>query len=249
MAAPIAGLLLSCAVAAAQPTAPGGAPPPALGTKPPAPAGAPPSAPGAKPPAAPAPVAAAQPATETLQYAIMRKGEQIGTHTVELKRAGKETSVNLETNVEVKVLFVTAYRFQHSATERWVNGHLVELNSETDDNGTQHKLTAALKGAALEVDADGKAAQVDKNIIPSSLWNPELVRQSVMLDTQTGQVMPISVVDGGSEEVTVETGPAPAHRYTIKGKFSQDVWYDSRGRLVQSQLVAKDGSVISYKLM
>ena len=70
-----------------------------------------------------------------------------------------------------------------------------------------------------------------------------------MLDTQTGQVMPISVVDGGSEEVTVESGPAMAHRYTIKGKFSQDVWYDSRGRLVQSQLVGRDGSVISYKLM
>lgn len=225
MAAPIAGLLLSCAVAGAQP------------------------APGAKPPAAAQPAVSIQPATETLQYAILRKGEQIGTHTVELKRAGKETSVNVATNVEVKVLFVTAYRFQYTGTERWVNGHLVELNSETDDNGTQHKLTAALKGAALEVDADGKAAQVDKNIIPSSLWNPELVRQSVMLDTQTGQVMPISVVDGGSEEVTVETGPAPAHRYTIKGKFSQDVWYDSRGRLVQSQLVAKDGSVISYKLM
>ena len=130
-----------------------------------------------------------------------------------------------------------------------MNGHLVALDSETDDNGTQHKLSAALKGAALQVEADGKPAQVDKNIIPASLWNPELVRQSVMLDTQTGQVMPISVVDGGSEQVTVESGPAPAHRYTIKGKFSQDVWYDSRGRLVQSQLVARDGSVITYKLI
>ena len=219
MAAPIAGLLLSCALAGAQPSA------------------------GAQPPAA------AQPATETLQYAIMRNGEQIGTHKVELRRTGKETAVNVATNVEVKVLFITAYRFQYTGTERWVNGRLVALNSETDDNGTQHKLTAALKGPGLEVEADGKAAQVDKNIIPGSLWNPELVRQSVMLDTQTGQVMPISVVDGGSEQVTVETGPAPAHRYTIKGKFSQDVWYDSRGRLVHSQFVGPDGSVISYELM
>ncbi len=207
MAAIIAGLLLSCAFAGAQPPAPG-----------------------AKPPAAPPPLAAARPAIETLEFAIMRKGEQIGTHRIEL-------------------LFVTAYRFQYTGTERWVNGRLVALSAETDDNGTQHKLTAALKGATLEVDADGKAAQVDKNIIPASLWNPELVRQSVMLDTQTGQVMPISVVDGGSEEVTMESGPAMAHRYTIKGKFSQDVWYDSRGRLVQSQLVGRDGSVISYKLM
>jgi hypothetical protein len=219
MAAPLAGLLLSCAIAGAQPSA------------------------GAQPPAA------AQPATETLEFAIMRNGEQIGTHRIELRRTGKETSVSVETNVEVKILFVTAYRFQHTATERWVNGRLVALDSATDDNGTQHKLTAALKGAALQLDADGKAAQVDKNIIPASLWNPELVRQSVMLDTQNGQVMPISVVDGGSEQVPTESGPAMAHHYTIKGKFSQEVWYDSRGRLVQSQLVGKDGSIISYKLM
>jgi hypothetical protein len=219
MAAPLAGLLLSCALAGAQPSK------------------------GAQPPAS------AQPATETLQYAIMRKGEQIGSHKVELRRAGKEVSVNVETSVEVKVLFVTAYRFQYTATERWVNGRLIALDSATDDNGTQHKLTVALKGAALQVEADGQAAEVDKNIMPASLWNPELVRQSVTLDTQNGQVTPISVVDDGAEQVTVENGPAPAHRYTIKGKFSQDVWYDARGRLVQVQLVVRDGSVITYKLI
>ena len=203
--------------------------------------GAQPSA-GAQPPAA-------APSTETLQYAIMRKGEQIGTHRVEFRRAGKETSVNLATNVEVKVLFVTAYRFQHTATERWVNGRLVALDAETDDNGKQHRVSVALKGTALQIDADGKASQADKNIIPGSLWNPDLLRQSVMLDPQTGQVMPISVVDEGTEQVTTESGPATAHRYTIKGKFEQDVWYDSRGRLVQSQFSGPDGSVISYRLM
>ena len=219
MAAPIAGFVLSCAIAGAQPSA------------------------GAQPPAS------AQPAAETLQYVIMRKGEQIGTHKFEFHRTGKETSVNIETNVEVKVLFVTAYRFQHVASERWVNGRLVALDAETDNNGKQHKVTAALKGSTLEVQADGKPMQVDKNIIPGSLWNPDLLRQSVMLDSQTGEVMPISVVDDGAEQVATENGPATAHRYTIKGKFAQDVWYDSRGRLLQSQFSGPDGSVISYKLM
>src|ERR1700730_11130574 len=105
MAAPITGLLLSCALAAAQPSA------------------------GAQPPAS------AQPATETLEYAIMRNGEQIGTHRVERRRT-----------VEVKILLITAYKFQHTAPERWLNGRLAALNSATDDTGPQHKLTAALKG-------------------------------------------------------------------------------------------------------
>ena len=64
--------------------------------------------------------AAAEPATETLRFAIIRNGDQIGTHTIELKRSGQEIAVNIETEVLVKVLFVTAYRFQHAASERWV---------------------------------------------------------------------------------------------------------------------------------
>jgi hypothetical protein len=193
--------------------------------------------------------AAAEPVTETLRFAIIRNGDQIGTHTIELKRSGQEIAVNIETEVLVKVLFVTAYRFQHAASERWVNGRLVALDSSTDDNGTLHKVAVALKASALDVQADGKATQADKNTVPDSLWNPELMRRSSMLSSQDGQVLPISVVDQGTEQVTVAGQPTTAHRYTIKGKFSQDVWYDGRGRLVQSQLVARDGSVISYKLI
>jgi hypothetical protein len=29
--------------------------------------------------------------------------------------------------------------------------------------------------------------------------------------------------------------------------FSQDLWYDSQARLVQSKMVASDGSVIMYR--
>ena len=101
--------------------------------------------------------AAAEPATETLRFAIIRNGDQIGTHTIELKRSGQEIAVNIETEVLVKVLFVTAYRFQHAASERWVNGRLVALDSSTDDNGTLHKVAVALKASALDVQADGTA--------------------------------------------------------------------------------------------
>ena len=49
--------------------------------------------------------------------------------------------------------------------------------------------------------------------------------------------------------LAVCSGIYAARHFTIKGKFSQDVWYDNRGRLVQSQLVGKDGSIIIYKLI
>jgi hypothetical protein len=40
-----------------------------------------------------------------------------------------------------------------------------------------------------------------------------------------------------------------AHHYTLKSKWTQDVWYDEQQRLVHASLVASDGSVILYQLL
>jgi hypothetical protein len=194
----------------------------------------------------PAAKVAAQP-TETLRFAIMRNGEQIGTHAIEISRKGAETDVRVTTDLTVKVLFVTAYRLQHSATERWMNGQLVALDSTTDNNGVRHNVSAIRAASGLKVEADGKTSHVDQNVFPASLWNPELVRRKAALDTQDGHVDPISVTDDGSEDLRLGAQALKAHHYEIKGRYSQDIWYDERGRLVQVKLIGSDGSEISYK--
>ena len=132
--------------------------------------------------------AAAQTPAGTMRFAIMRNGEQIGTYAVEISRAGSETDVRITTDLAVKVLFITAYRLQHNATERWVNGQLVGFSSTTDNNGTRHKVSATLGASGLEVEADGKTSLVDKSMVPASLWNPELMRRKSALDPQEGQI-------------------------------------------------------------
>src|SRR4051794_31127043 len=82
----------------------------------------------------------AQPSPDTLTFAINREGSQIGTHTIELTRNGPETLVKLTTRIVVKVAFITAYRFDQSGSERWVNGKLASLSTTTDDNGTAYKV-------------------------------------------------------------------------------------------------------------
>jgi hypothetical protein len=191
-------------------------------------------------------VAAHTPA-ETMRFAITRNGEQIGTHAIEISRAGPETNVRITTDLIVKVLFITAYRLQHSATERWVNGQFVAFDSTTDNNGVRHKVSATRGTSGLEVQADGKTIRVDQNVLPASLWNPELMRRKTALDTQDGQVDPISVTDNGTEDLSFGARPLKAHHYEIKGRYSQDIWYDERGRLVQVKLIGSDGSVISYQ--
>lgn len=190
----------------------------------------------------------AQAYAELIRFAIVRNGEQIGTHALEINRSGPETSVKIATDLEVKVLFVTAYRLQHTAMERWVDGRLVALNSSTDNNGTRHKVSVIETPNGMEVRADGKVVRADRTIMPGSLWNPELLSRSMMLDEQDGAILPLSVVDHGSKQLTIKSRVMKARHYTLKSKWTQDVWYDEQARLVKASLIASDGSEILYKL-
>src|SRR5215212_6044901 len=71
----------------------------------------------------------------TLNFAVTRNGEQIGSTTLKLQRNGDQTIAETATNVQVKIAFLTAYRYEQRLTERWVGGRLDALNAVTDDNG------------------------------------------------------------------------------------------------------------------
>jgi hypothetical protein len=66
-------------------------------------------------------------AAETMRFTITRNDDPIGMHTIEINRAGTETTVNITTELAVNVLFFTAYRLEQKESERWVDGHLVAL--------------------------------------------------------------------------------------------------------------------------
>lgn len=194
-------------------------------------------------------VAEAQAAPETSQFKITRNGKPIGTHIIEVNRNGNEISVSTVTDLTVKILFVTAYRLQISANERWDNGRLIALNATSNNNGKRHSVSATAKGSSLEIKVDGQAPVLtDPNIVPNSFWNPELLGRPIMLDMQDGQIMPLSVRDGGDEELTINERTIKTRHYTVISRYSQDLWYDDNARLVQARLVASDGSTIVYRL-
>lgn len=187
------------------------------------------------------------PQTETMRFSITRNGEPIGTQAIEINRAGPETSVNVATDLTVKVLFVTAYRFVQTESEHWVNGRLVGLQSSTNSNGTLHNVQVTADNTGLDIQADGKTSRADQDIMPASFWNPELLQRSTLLDTQAGKVAPVSVLDNGVENLKINAQIVKAHHYTIKSIFSQDLWYDPQAHLVQSKMVGTDGSIIMYR--
>ena len=106
-------------------------------------------------------------------------------------------------------------------------------------------------GAGLRIDVrdgDGTVSQASDEIIPASLWNRDLVSQTVLLNTLTGKQMAIKVADLGADPVRVHGSTVPAHHYKVTGELERELWYDQSDRLVLVKFTAKDNSEISYVL-
>ena len=191
--------------------------------------------------------AQAAPMAETLRFAVMREGQQIGTNTIELRRNGSETTVQMMTQVQVKIAFVTVYRFEQTETERWVGGKLMALSALTNDNGTMHRVKATRTNDRLTIEADGKTTEVAGNTIPASLWNPLLLEKTVAFNPQDGTMMPIAVTDRGVDQLVVQGRAKRTRHYVINSTFPQDVWYDDARQLVKVELKVSDGSTIRYQ--
>lgn len=191
---------------------------------------------------------AAVPPGGELDFTVIRGGDEIGTHRLAFKQEGDELKVNIDTDVAVKMLGIAVYRFEHEGHETWRNGHLVSLESNTNDDGTPHHLAVKEEDGKLVVDGDGRQGTEQEGIIPASLWNEDLVKQSVLLNTLDGSAMPVSVSKVGPENIEANGKSVTATHYSVTGKLQRELWYDENGVLVQVKFAGSDGSEITYVL-
>ena len=86
-------------------------------------------------------------------------------------------------------------------------------------------------------------------ILPSTHWNITQTRQQELLNTQTGKIMHVSVIDAGRETVRTATQVPGATHFAYAGDVQMEQWFDDRARWVKSTFKATtDGSTIEYIL-
>lgn len=183
-------------------------------------------------PAAIASPGASVPASGRLAFDVIRKDRDIGDYVVTFRGSGDDVTVDIATDVHVRVpvIGVSAYRFSQTSTETWRGGQLAGLTSRTDDNGTPHDIRV---GAT--------------SLIPASLWNADMVRSSAVLNTIDGSTDPISVSNLGTENVATGSGTVAATHYALRGGLNRDLWY-AGATLVHVRFAAEDGSQVDYVL-
>ena len=63
-----------------------------------------------------------------------------------LRQDGPRLAVDIDIELEVRLAFITVYRYRHTNRELWDDGRLMGFTSRTDDNRTLHRVEARRVG-------------------------------------------------------------------------------------------------------
>ncbi len=193
-------------------------------------------------------VRAAVPHDGNLDFTVLRDGNEIGSHRLHFSKGDDGLRVDIKTDIKVKLLFVTAYRFEHDGHEIWRDGRLMRLWSKTNDDGKKHDLTVAAADGKLVVKGDGKRENAPAEIVPASLWNENILKGGTILNTLDGRGMKVDVRNMGADVVDARGYRIQATHYAITGDLERELWFDSNAVLVKVRFKGSDGSEIQYVL-
>ncbi len=184
--------------------------------------------------------------TGDLRFDILRNDKPVGSHRVTFVPNGTAITVRTKSKIEIDFLVFTAYRFVYTSESLWVGDEMKSLAARTDDDGAVTTVNATKEGAALRVSGSGGDYETTPPIFPTDHWHKGVVGSTKVLNTITGQIADVKIVDKGWSRLELPDGPVTARHYAYTGDLLTEVWYDGRGRWVAMRFKARDGSTVRY---
>ena len=181
---------------------------------------------------------------------------KIGTHTFKLDDAKLLTS---KAKFKVKVLFIEAYKYDHTAKEQWQNDCLASLEAHTIENKVTTDVKGVIKGDTFDV-SDGKTNQnLPACTMTFAYWNPKILTQTKLLNPQNAEYLDTKFENLGTETISVKGAPTETTHYKLSGaingknKLKIELWYtqnqSGNKQWVALKSTTPEGYVINYKLI
>ena len=157
-------------------------------------------------------------------FAIMRKGRKIGEHTIGFAHTPDGLKVTIDITIRVKFGPITVYDYEHRNEELWRDGRLVAIETRTDANGKDYAVSGVATPEGFRVTGYEGELLLPADIMPTSYWQQDFIQSTMLLDTQRGTQMDVTITAGGFDD-TVQ-----ANKFVVAGDLELDLWYGD-GRL------------------
>jgi hypothetical protein len=188
-------------------------------------------------------------ANKTWDFRVFLDDKEIGTHRFDLVEKGGERQLTSTARMSVKILFVTAYTYDHRDVEDWSGDCVAKLSSKTDDNGKQHQVDVQRRENETIVQTERGTQKLGECVLTFAYWNPAMLRQTQLLNSQDGEYIPVKITEAGSDPIVVRGVQTPARRVELRSKkLSIDLWYSPQDEWLALESMTERGQKLIYKL-
>jgi hypothetical protein len=181
------------------------------------------------------------------RFKVYLDDKAIGWHTFELSPA--DGRLRSEARYDVKILFVTAYSYEHEATEVWDGSCLKRVDAYTDDNGRASSLQGRRDGGGFVVEAHSKRAQLPACVQSFAYWDASILSATRLLNAQTGEYVVVQTSRLGRQQISVRGNQVQAQAWRIQARDMQiDLWYSDDNEWLALQSPTEGGRVLRYEI-
>jgi len=170
----------------------------------------------------------------------------IGTHDLVLRENGDARSVQSDMRYGVALLGMS---YTQHAEEVWKADCLTRLDTRTEDRGNTITVVGRLEADGFVVDGPRGHAQLPTCVMTFAYWNPRVLRQTHLVNLQTGVWTPVTMHDLGKDAIDVRGSSLTANHYRIDTERNRiELWYSPEGEWLGLRSTTRDGHVLTYRL-
>ena len=175
---------------------------------------------------------------------------KIGTHTFTLN----DNTLTSKAKFNVKVLFIEAYKYDHTATEKWSGDCLNALEANTIENKVTTKVTGKLEADTFNIKNGSAEQTLPACVMTFAYWNPKILTQTKLLNPQNAEYLDTTITKLGVANIDVKGKPTETTHYKLSGalkgvkKLNIELWYNQNNEWVALKSVTPEGYNIIYKL-
>ncbi len=170
-----------------------------------------------------------------VSFDVIRKNKVIGNLTSKFINEGENIILHSVLKINVKILFIPAYKFFQETKETWHDGNFISIDGFTDfEDDREYKIEGKDEDGVFKATGMDGLLELDENILPLNYWNKDILEEEELFDTQKGIVRKVSVKKLKDEEIKIKDSNLLAEKYIFnatknpkdKGPFPQyTLWY------------------------
>lgn len=184
---------------------------------------------------------------QTWNFRVMLDDQPIGSHKVRVDSSDGNVAVHTIANFDVRILFIPVYSYEHEAKENWNDGCIVAINTTTDDNGEKYYISSKKDTQSLSLKTHDGKSSLNGCVRTFAYWDVNLLKSDRLLNTQTGEYLPVSITDMGLKTLDIDGKEVQARSFRLVAEeMTIDLWYTKDMRWLALESITDTGSVLRY---